>query len=313
MSLSSRLYSCAVVIPCLNEELALPLVIKGLQTSLPQAQIWVYDNGSTDNTILVAKSLGAKVRSVPLKGKGYAILQAFADLSTDYLFIIDGDATYETAAAPRLLNLAMEQNLDMVTAIRRAIIDEKAYRFGHLFGNKVLTGLVRKFFSGLTPHDLLSGYRVFSKRFYKSFPCIISGFEIETYLTLHALTLAMPTGEMDTIYQERPSGSESKLRTYPDGLRILKAIIILIQRERPLFAYCWISLFIGFIGLILGLSLIPEYLTTGLVPRFPTAILSTALILFSLITATCGVLLHNIASLRRENIRLTYMQNHLDD
>lgn len=227
--------TCSVVIPCLNEEVALPYVLQDFQKTFSNFNIWVYDNGSVDNTVEVAQKAGVNVRSVPLKGKGYALIQAFADIDTDYLIIIDGDATYEAKVALKLLEEAVSRGLDMVTGIRKAENEKNAYRAGHVLGNKLLTGLVKKFFPGQSPSDMLSGYRVFSRRYYKSFPYIVSGFEVETYLTVHALNLAMPTGEVSTIYKERPVGSASKLRTYQDGFRVLFAIGRLILRERPLF------------------------------------------------------------------------------
>lgn len=304
---SKRQATCSVVIPCLNEEVALPYVIRDFQKFLPDADIWVYDNGSEDNTVKVAKELGANVRSVPLKGKGYAVVQAFADINTDYLFIIDGDATYEAEAAPRLLDVAKARGLDMVTGVRKAENEKNAYRVGHVLGNKLLTGLVKKFFPGQSPSDMLSGYRVFSRRYYKSFAYIVAGFEVETYLTVHALNLAMPTGEVDTVYKERPVGSESKLRTYQDGGRVLSAIGRLIIRERPFFVCGWLGFFLGGIGIALGCSLVSEYIRTGSAPRMFPAILSISMLAISFMACICGILLHYIVAVRKGNARMKYL------
>lgn len=301
--------SIAVLIPCLNEEVALPRVITEFQSSLPDAQIYVYDNGSTDKTAEIARKMGANVRTVRLRGKGHAVTQAFSDLSEDYIVLVDGDATYDAFAAPKLLSLAVDEHLDMVTGVRKAIEIQKAYRPGHLLGNKVFTWLIVRFFPGHSHTDILSGYRVLSRRYYKSFPMVPPSFEIETYLTIHALNLCMPTGEQETKYSERPSGSNSKLRTYHDGIHILLAILRMICRERPFFISFWISVLVGGMGCALGGTVISEYINTHMILKIPTAILAVSMVLFASITMVCGVLLHYLAAGRRNVLRLYYMNN----
>jgi glycosyltransferase involved in cell wall biosynthesis len=265
----------------------------------------VYDNNSTDDTAAVARSAGALVGHEALQGKGHVVRRMFADVEADVYVLVDGDDTYDAAASPEMVALLLERRLDMVTAVR---ISEAAaaYRRGHRAGNTLLTGLVGYLF-GAHVTDMLSGYRVFSRRFVKSFPALSAGFETETELTVHALQLALPVGEVRAAYRERPVGSASKLRTFSDGLRILRLILMLVKDERPLpfFSLCGAVLFL--IGLAFGTSVVLEFLRTGLVPRLPTAILAAALVALSFLSFACGLILDSVGRGRREMKRLAYL------
>ncbi|WP_182356407.1 glycosyltransferase family 2 protein [Komagataeibacter europaeus] len=296
----------AVLIPCYNESATIGDVIKSFKAALPDADIYVFDNNSTDDTVLLARQAGAILRRVTLQGKGYVVSRMFADIEADFYVLVDGDATYEAAAAPLMVTLARENGLDMVTGVR--VTDQKAaYRPGHVLGNRMLTRCVTTVF-GNQISDLLSGYRVLSRRYVKSFPIISKGFEVETFLSVHALELAMPIGEVTTRYVERPTGSVSKLHTYRDGFRILITIINLAKLERPLLCFFIISAMFFCLALFLGGPVILDYFQTGLVPRFPTAILAAGLIILSALSVTCGLIMDMIATGRREAKRLAYLR-----
>ncbi|ARW17618.1 glycosyltransferase family 2 protein [Komagataeibacter europaeus] len=296
----------AVLIPCYNESATIGDVIKSFKAALPDADIYVFDNNSTDDTVLLARQAGAILRRVTLQGKGYVVSRMFADIEADFYVLVDGDATYEAAAAPLMVTLARENGLDMVTGVR--VTDQKAaYRPGHVLGNRMLTRCVTTVF-GNQISDLLSGYRVLSRRYVKSFPIISKGFEVETFLSVHALELAMPIGEVTTRYVERPTGSVSKLHTYRDGFRILITIINLAKLERPLLCFFIISAMFFCMALFLGGPVILDYFQTGLVPRFPTAILAAGLIILSALSVTCGLIMDMIATGRREAKRLAYLR-----
>ncbi len=295
----------AVLIPCYNEAVAIPRVVAGFRTALPDARIFAYDNNSTDGTIEAARNAGAQIGREALQGKGHVVRRMFADIEADIYVLVDGDDTYDAAAAPGLIALLREDRLDMVTAIR--VSDAvRAYRRGHRTGNTLLTGLVATLF-GARVTDMLSGYRVFSRRFVKTFPALSSGFETETELTVHALQLAMPLGEMESAYSERPAGSASKLRTIHDGLRILRLILMLMKDERPLPFFSTAALVLLVAGIGLGVPVIAEFLRTGLVPRLPTAIVSAALVALSFLAVVCGLILDSVARGRREVKRLAYL------
>ncbi|MFT8657497.1 MAG: glycosyltransferase family 2 protein [Acetobacter papayae] len=295
----------AVLIPCYNEELTIKDVVKDFKNILPNAQIYVYDNNSSDQTITNAEAAGAIVRTEPRQGKGNVIRRMFADIEADFYLLVDGDATYDASAAPDMLTLAQKQRLDMVNGVR--VTDRQAaYRYGHVMGNKVLTGLVR-FIFGNGSKDILSGYRVFSKRFVKSFPALSSGFEIETEFTVHALKLSMPIGEIETTYIERPQGSVSKLNTYQDGIRILLTILNLLRRERPLLFFSVLAVVLSATGLTLGLPVVYEFMHSGTVPRLPTAVLAMGLEILAALSLCCGQILDSVALDRLENRRLHYL------
>ena len=297
----------AVVIPCYNEALAIAQVVTGFRAALPGARIHVFDNNSSDDTASVARAAGAVVTHVALRGKGNVVRRMFADVEADVYVTVDGDATYDVASAPRLVDLLVERNLDMVVGCR---VDDGqnalTYRAGHRFGNRMLTGAVAQLFGGgLT--DMLSGYRVFSRRYAKSFPALSHGFEIETELTVHALELRMPYAELDTTYSTRPEGSHSKLSTYRDGWRILRTICKLFISERPLQFFSILAAVLAAGAIVLVIPLLLTYLHTGLVPRLPTAVLATGAMLAAMLSMVCGVVMHAIRLARREAKRLRYL------
>lgn len=295
----------AVLIPCYNEEAAIGRVVAGFRAALPGAVIHVYDNGSTDATVAQARAAGALVGHEALRGKGNVVRRMFADIEADHYVLVDGDDTYDAAAAPALLALAAEQGLDMVTATRVTEI-RAAYRRGHRLGNAVLTGIVRAVF-GDRVSDMLSGYRVLSRRFVKSFPALSAGFETETELTVHALELRMPIGEREAPYRDRPPGSASKLRTYADGARILRTILLLMKEERPLAFFATIALVLALVAGGITAPLVGTYLETGLVPRLPTAVLATGLMMLAALSLTSGLILDSVARGRKELKRLAYL------
>mgnify|MGYP000285239833 CR=1 FL=1 len=293
------------MVPCLNEQAAIAQVIADFRKALPDAVIFVYDNGSTDDTVRVAREAGAVVRSEPLKGKGNAMRRMFADIEADVYVLVDGDDTYDASAAPQLIQKLLEESLDMVNGARIETSQE-AYRLGHHFGNVMLSSLVAWFF-GARFKDMLSGYRIMSRRFVKSFPALATGFEIETELTVHALQLRAPVGEVPTKYRERPPASSSKLRTIPDGIRIMRLIMRLIREEKPLEFFSWAAALLTVLALALALPVLQEYLATGLVPRLPTAVLSMGLMLLGFLSLACGLILATVTRGRNEAKRLQYL------
>lgn len=296
----------AVIIPCYNEEHTIADTIAGFRKALPQAAIHVYDNNSRDRTIEIARATGAHVQSEPLQGKGNVVRRMFADVDADIYVMIDGDNTYDAPSAPRLIAKLWNEQLDMVVGSRKETAQE-AYRPGHRFGNRLLTGCVASIF-GNRFGDMLSGYRVFSRRFVKSFPALSAGFETETELTVHALQLRMPVAEVPTPYYSRPEGSVSKLSTYRDGFRILRMIAILFKEEKPLAFFSLVTAALGLVSIGLGTPIILEFMQTGLVPRFPTAILAASVMLLAFLALTCGLVLDTVTRGRRETKRLHYLQ-----
>ncbi len=295
----------AVLIPCYNEAVALPGVVSGFRAALPDAVIYVYDNNSTDDTIAIAHAAGARVAREMAQGKGHVVRRMFADVEADIYVLVDGDGTYDAASAPALIAALCGQSLDMVTATR---IDQSqaAYRPGHRFGNAMLTGLVSRLF-GAPIGDMLSGYRVFSRRFVKSFPAQAGGFETETELTVHALQLGLPVAEIACPYRERQAGSESKLRSFRDGARILRLIVMLVKDERPIPFFSAAAFVIFLASLLLGIPVVLQFLRTGLVPRLPTAIVAACLVMLSFLSVACGLILDSVARGRREMKRLHYL------
>ena len=298
----------AVLIPCYNEEVAVPRVVAAFRAALPQATVYVYDNNSRDRTVAMAQAAGAVVRGEALQGKGHVVRRMFADIEADAYVLVDGDDTYDAAAAPAMLRRLFADRLDMVTGIRETpeAIAASAYRPGHQFGNAVLTGLVRRIF-GDRISDMLSGYRVFSRRFVKSFPALASGFETETEFTVHALELRLPVGEMPVAYKDRPAGSTSKLNTWRDGFRILRTIVRLVQRERPLMFFSLAGAGLLLLAILLAVPLVQTWLATGLVPRLPTAVLVTGLALLSFLAFACGLILDTVTRGRQEAKRIAYL------
>jgi glycosyltransferase involved in cell wall biosynthesis len=296
----------AVLIPCLNEGAAIRRVVEGFTHALPGAAIYVYDNGSTDDTVAQARAAGAQVRFEPKQGKGNVVRRMFADVSADVYFLVDGDGTYDASSAPRMLAALTEQCCDMVNA-RRVATESSAYRPGHSWGNRALAGVVSWLF-GKDISDLLSGYRVFSRRFVKSFPALSGGFEIETELTVHALELRMAVAEIDTPYFARIEGSSSKLSTFRDGLRIALTILKLLRDERPLSFFGLLGVMFAAVSLYLGVGLWITFIETGLVPKLPTAVLATGLMLSALFSVGCGLILDTVTTGRREMKRLHYLR-----
>ncbi|WP_242654446.1 glycosyltransferase family 2 protein [Yoonia rosea] len=295
----------AVLIPCYNEAKPIGTVVADFRAALPAADIYVYDNNSTDDTAEVARAAGAIVRVETQQGKGNVVRRMFADIDADVYVMVDGDNTYEAKAAPALVDKLIDETLDMVSGCRVTEIEE-AYRPGHRFGNWMLTGLVASIF-GKRTKDMLTGYRVFSRRFVKSFPALSRGFEIETELTVHALELRMPIADVDTVYIDRLPGSDSKLNTIRDGLRILKMIVLLVKEERPFAFFGGVGVFLGLISLLLGGPVVVEFLETGLVPRFPTAILASAIMVIAVLSVITGLILDTVTLGRREMKRMAYL------
>ncbi len=295
----------AVLVPCFNEEAAVAAVVGGFRKALPSAQVYVYDNNSKDRTAEVARAAGAEVRSERRQGKGHVVRRMFADIDADVYVLVDGDATYDAPSAPGMIERLVNDHLDMVVGLR---VDQEqaAYRRGHRTGNWLLTSFLSSVF-GQAFTDILSGYRVFSRRFVKSFPVLSDGFEIETELTVHALELAMPVAEVETPYYARPEGSVSKLNTWRDGFRILGTILKLYRSEKPLRFFIIIGLFLALVAVGLAIPLAVTYLEEGVVPRLPTAILSTGLMIVAVLSVSSGLVLDTVTRGRREMKLLAYL------
>jgi glycosyltransferase involved in cell wall biosynthesis len=303
--MSETPYQVAVLVPCYNEERAIAKVVADFRAALPDAAIYVYDNNSTDGTVEAARSAGAVVRRETYQGKGHVVRRMFNDVEADVYVLVDGDATYDAPSAPAMITSLIDQRLDMVVATR---IDHEtaAYRRGHRAGNRLLTGFVAHMF-GRAFTDILSGYRVFSRRFVKSFPILSGGFEIETELTIHALELELPVGEVATPYYSRPIGSASKLSTYSDGFRILWTVLKLYRAERPLSLFGAFGIALAIMSIGLAIPIVITYVQEGLVPRLPTAILSTGLMLLGFLSIACGLILDTVTRGRREIKLLAYL------
>ena len=295
----------AVLLPCYNEEAAIAATVAGFKQALPTATVYVYDNNSSDRTREIAAKAGAIVRSERQQGKGHVVRRMFADVDADVYVIADGDLTYDSKAAPAMVDMLIAEQLDMVVGTRRHE-EKEAFRGGHVIGNKLFTGLLAGLF-GRSFTDIFTGYRVFSRRFVKSFPVLSSGFEIETEISVHALELRMPVGEVETAYAARPEGSHSKLSTYSDGWRILKTIVTLYRIERPVLFYGSIGALLLLAAILLSIPLVITYLHTGLVPRVPTAILVTGMVVVAVLCFFAGLILDTVTRGRREVRRLAYL------
>ncbi|NJM35193.1 MAG: glycosyltransferase [Rhodomicrobium sp.] len=298
-------HSIAVLVPCYNEQQTIGKVVRDFRAALPQADIYVYDNNSADGTIAEAKAAGAIVRTETHQGKGNVVRRMFADVDADIYILVDGDGTYDAASAPRLVEALIDGNLDMVNAARITEV-KQAYRMGHKFGNRLLTGLVRMAF-GERFKDMLSGYRAMSRRFVRSFPALSDGFEIETELTVHALRLRIPAAEIDTPYFARPEGSASKLNTFRDGFRILRVIGRMIRDEKPLQFFSILSVLLLAVSAVIVTPVIVTYLETGLVPRFPTLFVAVGLGVVAVLSFAIGLVLDTLSRLRFEVRRLAYL------
>jgi glycosyltransferase involved in cell wall biosynthesis len=294
-----------VLVPCYNEEAAIGKVVADFRAALPEAGIYVYDNNSTDRTVEVAAKAGAVVRREQHQGKGRVVRRMFTDVDADIYVLVDGDATYDAPSARAMIDELVRNRLDMVCAIR-VDREQAAYRMGHRLGNRLLTGFVAHVF-GQSLTDMLSGYRVFTRRFVKSFPVLSGGFEIETELTIHALELEMPVGEVRTPYHPRPEGSSSKLNTWRDGYRILRTILRIYRSERPLPLFLGIGVSLAIVSIGLAIPLVVTYMHEGAVPRLPTAVLSTGLMLLAFLSVACGLILDTVTRGRRELKLLAYL------
>ena len=295
----------AVLVPCYNEEAAVATVVADFRKALPQATIYVYDNNSKDRTVAVAREAGAEVRSETHQGKGHVVRRMFADVDADIYVLVDGDATYDAPSAPAMVEKLVSEHLDMVVGLR---VDQSvaAYRPGHRTGNWMLTSFLASVF-GEAFKDILSGYRVFSRRFVKSFPVLSDGFEIETELSVHALELALPVAEVSTPYYARPEGSFSKLNTWRDGFRILGTILRLYRSEKPLRFFTAIGVFLMLVSIGLAIPIVVTYLEEGVVPRLPTAVLSTGLMIVAVLSISSGLVLDTVTRGRREMKLLAYL------
>jgi glycosyltransferase involved in cell wall biosynthesis len=295
----------AVLVPCFNEEAAVATVVADFRKALPTARIFVYDNNSSDRTVEVAREAGAEVRSERRQGKGHVVRRMFADIDADIYVLVDGDATYDAPSAPRMIEALLSDHLDMVVGLRVDQV-QAAYRPGHRAGNWMLTSFLSSMF-GQTFKDILSGYRIFSRRFVKSFPVLSDGFEIETEITVHALELALPVAEIETPYYARPAGSFSKLNTWSDGFRILGTILRLYRSEKPLRFFTAIGIFLTLISIGLAIPVIITYLEEGIVPRLPTAVLSMGLMIVAVLSVSSGLVLDTVTRGRREMKLLAYL------
>jgi glycosyltransferase involved in cell wall biosynthesis len=295
----------AVLVPCYNEEAAIAKVVRDFHAALPTAQVYVYDNNSRDQTSAVAKEAGAVVRAEIRQGKGNVVRRMFADIEADVYILVDGDDTYDAGVAPELVSKLIDEGLDIVTGKREAT-GQAAYRRGHVLGNRLLTGLTSLMF-GVKMGDMLSGYRIMSRRFVKSFPSAVEGFGIETELTVHAVRMLVPMAEVATKYKERPEGSASKLNTYRDGMKILLTIAGLTRRERPLVFYGLLFLFFALFSLGIGIPVVIEYFETGLVPRLPTAVLVSGMMVIAALALVAGLILDNVTRGRWEQKRIAYL------
>lgn len=295
----------AVLVPCYNEEAAVATVVADFRKALPSAAIYVYDNNSRDRTAAAAREAGAIVRSEHRQGKGHVVRRMFADVEADVYVLVDGDATYDAPSAPRMIDRLLDDHLDMVVGLRVDQI-QAAYRLGHRTGNRMLTGFLASIF-GHTFKDILSGYRVFSRRFVKSFPVLSDGFEIETELAVYALELSLPVAEIETPYYARPEGSFSKLNTWRDGFRILGTMLKLYRSERPLRFFTVIGILLALASVILAIPIVITFIETGLVPRLPTAVLSMGLMIMALLSLSSGLVLDTVTRGRREMKMLAYL------
>jgi len=296
----------AVLVPCYNDEAAIGAVVRDFRAALPTAEIYVYDNASRDQTSQRAREAGAVVRDETRRGKGNVVRRMFADVEADIYVLVDGDDTYDASAAPMLVRTLCEGGYDIVSG-RRVAVGEHAYRTGHVLGNRLLTGLTALMFH-VKLADLLTGYRIMSRRFVKSFPFTAEGFGIETELTVHAVRLLMPMIEIDTSYKERPAGSVSKLNTWGDGFRILFTIAALVREERPLVFFAGVFALLAIASLLVGTPVIIDYFRTGLVPRLPSAVLATALMLLGFLSLASGLILDTVTRGRWELKRTAYLR-----
>ena len=303
--MTGQLARIAVLVPCYNEEAAIATVVQDFRASLPAAAIYVYDNNSKDDTTARAREAGAVVRTETRQGKGNVVRRMFADIEADVYVLVDGDDTYDAGAAPALIAKLVEDGLDIVSG-QRIATGQSAYRHGHVLGNRMLTGLTATMFR-VELHDLLTGYRIMSRRLVKSFPFTAEGFGIETELTVHAVRLLMPMAEVETRYKERPEGSVSKLSTYRDGFKILFTIASLVREERPLIFFASIFVLLAAFSLLIGTPVVIEYFRTGFVPRLPTALVAVGAMVLAFLSLASGLILDTVTRGRWEDKRMAYL------
>lgn len=296
----------AVLVPCYNEAGTVAAVVRGFRMALPAAKVYVYDNNSSDDTVARAREAGATVRQEGRQGKGHVVRRMLADLDADIYIMVDGDDTYDPASSPAMIERMLSENLDLING-RRIETHPASYRFGHRWGNQFLSGLISRLFDSHFD-DVLSGYKVFSRRFAKSFPVLSAGFEIETEIAVHALSLGVPTVEIDTPYRNRQEGSVSKLSTFRDGFRILRTIVVLFKEEKPLAFFSGVAAVLAAVSVGLAVPVIIEFMNSGLVPRQPTALLATGVMLSALLSFVSGVILESVKRGQREIKRLFYLQ-----
>lgn len=294
----------AVLVPCLNEAETITQVVEDFKRELPDAEIFVYDNGSIDETIIRASKAGANVRLEPMRGKGRVLRRMFADITADVFVVVDGDDTYDAGSVNELVKTLLENNLDMVVACRKGSMGRRGHRFGNWIFNKLNLWLFGPGFS-----DIFSGYRVLSQRYVKSFPAISNGFEIETEMSVHASQLRVPVAEVEVLYRDRPEGSKSKLRTFADGWKILRTFISLLKDNKPLTFFGWLSFFSFSLSAVLGIPIVVEFAKSGLVEKLPTAVLASALVVIALLLVALGLILDMISKARTEMKRLAYLQS----
>lgn len=306
MTHSNDTCELAVIVPCYNEALTIGTVITDIRSSLPDATLYVYDNNSTDDTAQIARDLGAEVRFEERQGKGWVVQRAFADIDADVYLMIDGDDTYDATRAAGLVDKLLSGPYDHVVGVRNSATGQNEHRRGHAFGNNAFNTIVSKLFNQPV-YDMLSGYRAFSRRFVKSFPAQSAEFEIETELTIHALTVGVPAATVDIGFKKRPEGSESKLRTFRDGRRILGMVLNLVRHERPILFYNTIGFLLTLISAILIIPVISGYLDTGQVPRFPSLIAGGAILTIASLTFMAGIIVDSTRRNRRQSARLTYL------
>lgn len=302
----------AILIPCYNEELTIASVVQSFQQALPDSTIYVYDNASSDQTAARAREAGAIVGFESKRGKGEVVRRMFADIEADIYVMADGDGTYDASSAPQLVERLITDNLDMVVGTREEVTETQssdAYRRGHRLGNRLFNWFVALLFSRQFS-DIFSGYRVFSRRFVKSYPAFAKGFEIETELTIHSLDLRLPVAEVATPYSSRPEGSESKLNSISDGFKILGTIFMLLKETKPIHFFTALFLILAITSVVLAIPLFISFIETGLVPRIPTAILTTGIMLVGVVCFICGLILDSVSKGRREAKLMSYLSHH---
>lgn len=304
----------AVLVPCYNEELTIRKVVTDFRKALPDADIYVYDNNSTDRTIEEATAAGAIVRKEPIQGKGAVVHSMFLDIDADYYIMVDGDDTYPAESAPEMMRVMLEQRVDMLVGDRLSnkTYEEENKRPFHNFGNDLVRKLINKFFHS-DLHDILSGYRIFSRRFVKNYSSLISGFELETDLSIFCLNYDFRIAQVPIEYRDRPEGSHSKLDTFSDGYKVLRLFLDLYRLYKPLSFFTLIASVFFIAGIVAGIFPIIEQIKYEYVYKVPTAIAAVALVIMAILLFTCGLILDNISKFDKKNFKhalLRFDENH---